>query len=151
MNDFRYAPATQIWRGRLHVIGGSKENHYTPGVDHWSLLVKNGKAVEKQWQKEYLDTLQWSIIGKLPYRIKTTLAGFWNGWLYFTSGQRDRGPDNPQPRKVGEQNCVVICSFLFPPQYSNISQAVGFYVGSVGRSDEICQTIVVLFTHYYYC
>jgi hypothetical protein len=42
----------------------------------------------------------WSVIGKLPFRIKTTLAGFWDGWLYFTSGQRDRGPDNPQPRKV---------------------------------------------------
>jgi hypothetical protein len=40
------------------------------------------------------------VIGKLPYRIKTTLAGYWDGWLYFTSGQRDRGPDNPQPRKV---------------------------------------------------
>lgn len=48
----RYAPATQMWRGRLHVIGGSKENPYTPGVDHWSLLIKNGKPVGKQWQKE---------------------------------------------------------------------------------------------------
>lgn len=42
----------------------------------------------------------WSVIGKLPFRVKTALAGFWDGWLYFTSGQRDRGPDNPQPRKV---------------------------------------------------
>lgn len=47
-----------------------------------------------------LDTLKWSVIGKLPYRIKTTLVGFWDGWLYFTSGQRDRGPDDPSPRKV---------------------------------------------------
>lgn len=43
---------------------------------------------------------QWSVIGKLPYRVKTTLAGLWDGWLYFTSGQRDRGEDNPQPKKV---------------------------------------------------
>ncbi|KAI3452540.1 hypothetical protein Pfo_009204 [Paulownia fortunei] len=205
----RYAPATQIWKGRLHVMGGSKENRHTPGTDHWSIAVKNGKALEKQWRKEipiprggphracvavndklfviggqegdfmakpgspifkcsrrhevvygdvymldgemqwkvlapmpkpnshiesswivwnnsiiimggttekhpvtkrmilvgevfqfHLDTLQWSVIGKLPYRIKTTLSGFWDGWMYFTSGQRDRGPDNPQPRKV---------------------------------------------------
>ncbi|KAG8384943.1 hypothetical protein BUALT_Bualt04G0170700 [Buddleja alternifolia] len=205
----RYAPATQLWRGRLHVMGGSKENRHTPGVDHWSIAVKNGKALEKEWRTEvpiprggphracvavddrlfviggqegdfmakpgspifkcsrrlevvygdvymldgemkwkiltplpkpnshiesswiilnnsiiimggttekhpvnkrmilvgevfqfHLDTLKWSVIGKLPYRVKTTLAGFWNGWLYFTSGQRDRGPDNPQPRKV---------------------------------------------------
>lgn len=205
----RYAPATQLWRGRLHVMGGSKENRHTPGLDHWSLAVKEGKALEKQWRTEIpiprggphracivvndrlyviggqegdfmpkpgspifkcsrrlevvygdvymldeemkwkvlppmpkpnshiecawvivnnsiiitggttekhpvtkrmmlvgevfqfnLDTMKWSVIGKLPYRVKTTLAGFWDGWLYFTSGQRDRGPDNPQPRKV---------------------------------------------------
>lgn len=45
-------------------------------------------------------TQTWSVIGRLPYRVKTTLTGFWNGYLYFTSGQRDRGPDNPQPRQV---------------------------------------------------
>ncbi|GFY97322.1 Galactose oxidase/kelch repeat superfamily protein [Actinidia rufa] len=44
--------------------------------------------------------LKWSVVGKLPYRVKTTLVGFWNGWLYFTSGQRDRGPDDPAPKKV---------------------------------------------------
>lgn len=48
-----------------------------------------------------LDNLQtWSVVGKLPYRVKTTMTGFWDGCLYFTSGQRDRGPDNPQPGKV---------------------------------------------------
>ncbi|GMP29587.1 hypothetical protein CsSME_00004624 [Camellia sinensis var. sinensis] len=205
----RYAPATQIWKGRLHVIGGSKENRHTPGKDHWSIAVKNGKALEKKWRTEVsiprggphracvavenqlyviggqegdfmpkpgspifkcsrrhevvygdvymldekmkwkelppmpkpdshiecswvlvnnsiiivggttekhpvtkrmilvgelfrfdLRSHKWSVIGRLPYRVKTTLAGFWDGWLYFTSGQRDRGPDNPQPRKV---------------------------------------------------
>ncbi|KAK4346213.1 hypothetical protein RND71_032552 [Anisodus tanguticus] len=196
----RYAPATQLWKGRLHVMGGSKENHHNPGIDHWSIAVANGKALEKQWRTEvpiprggphracvvvddrlyviggqegdfmakpgspifkcsrrfevvygdvYMldETMKWkglpsmpkpdshiecswvvvnnsivivggttekhpvtkrmilvgetwSVIGKMPYRAKTTLAGFWDGWLYFTSGQRDRGPDNPQPRKV---------------------------------------------------
>ncbi|XP_027167769.1 kelch repeat-containing protein At3g27220-like isoform X2 [Coffea eugenioides] len=205
----RYAPATQLWRGRLHVMGGSKENRHTPGLEHWSIAVKDGKALEKEWRTEVpiprggphracvvvddrlyviggqegdfmakpgspifkcsrrnevvygdvymldddmnwkvlppmpkpdshiefawkivnnsiiivggttekhpetkkmtlvgevfqfqLDTLKWSVVGKLPYRVKTTLVGFWNGWLYFTSGQRDRGPDDPAPRKV---------------------------------------------------
>ncbi|WKA04247.1 hypothetical protein VitviT2T_022302 [Vitis vinifera] len=205
----RYAPATQLWRGRLHVMGGGKENRHTPGLEHWSLAVKNGKALEKEWRSEipiprggphracvvvddrlfviggqegdfmakpgspifkcsrrhevvyedvymlddemkwkvlppmpkpdshiefawvvvnnsiiivggttekhpvtkrmilvgevfqfHLDSLKWSVIGKMPFRAKTTLAAFWDGWLYFTSGQRDRGPDNPQPRKV---------------------------------------------------
>ncbi|KAJ4822537.1 hypothetical protein Tsubulata_043421 [Turnera subulata] len=205
----RYAPATQLWRGRLHVMGGGKEDRHTPALDHWSIAVKDGKALEKKWQTEvpiprggphraciavndrlfviggqegdfqpkpgspifkcsrrsevlygdvymldaqnrwtvlppmpkpdshiecawvivnnsiiitggttekhpvsnrmtlvgevfqfHLDSLTWSVIGRLPYRIKTTLTGYWDGWLYFTSGQRDRGPDNPQPRKV---------------------------------------------------
>ncbi|CAL1391508.1 unnamed protein product [Linum trigynum] len=205
----RYAPATQLWRGRLHVMGGSKENRHTPGVEHWSIAVKDGRALEKEWRSEvpiprggphrgcvvvndklfviggqegdfmpkpnspifkcsrrkevvygdvymldgsmkwqtlplmpkpnshiecawavvnnsiiiaggttekhpqtkrmmlvgevfqfHLDSLSWSVIGKLPYRVKTTLVGYWDGWLYFTSGQRDRGPDNPQPQKV---------------------------------------------------
>ncbi|KAF2318414.1 hypothetical protein GH714_007009 [Hevea brasiliensis] len=207
----RYAPATQLWRGRLHVMGGSKENRHTPGVEHWSLAVKDGKALENEWRTEIpiphgrggphracivvddrlfiiggqegdfmakpgspifkcsrrnevvydnvyvldddmkwkvlppmpkpdshiefawvivnnsivisggttekhpitkkmvlvgevfqfnLGTLNWSVIGKLPFRVKTTLVGFWNGWLYFTSGQRDRSPDDPTPKKV---------------------------------------------------
>lgn len=205
----RYAPATQLWRGRLHVMGGSHENRHTPALDHWSLAVKDGKPLEKSWRTEipiprggphrssivandrlfviggqegdfmakpgspifkcsrrhevvygdvymledgkkwkelppmpkpdshiefawvvvndsiiivggttekhpvtkrmilvgevfqfHINTLKWSVIGKLPFRIKTTLAAFWNGWLYFTSGQRDRGPDDPSPRKV---------------------------------------------------
>ncbi|MFS7970439.1 putative kelch-type beta propeller [Helianthus anomalus] len=205
----RYAPATQVWRGRLHVMGGGKANRYTPSIDHWSIAVKNGKPLEKTWRKEVpiprggphracvavgdrlyviggqegdfvpkpgspifkcsrrhdvvysdvymlddkmkwhalppmpkpvshietswvvlnnsiviaggtteknpvtkrmilvgelfqfdLDSQKWHVIGKLPYRVKTTQAAYWNGWFYITSGQRDKGPDNPQPRKV---------------------------------------------------
>lgn len=205
----RYAAATQLWRGRLHVMGGSKEDRFEPGLEHWSLAVKNGKPLEKEWKSEIpiprggphracivvndqllviggqegdfqakpgspifkcarrnevvfsnvylledgvrwkelppmpkpdshiefawvivnnsiiivggttekhpvtkkmvlvgevfrfnLNNLEWSVIGRMPFRIKTTLAGFWNGWLYFTSGQRDRGPDDPAPKKV---------------------------------------------------
>ncbi|GAB2253444.1 hypothetical protein Droror1_Dr00006291 [Drosera rotundifolia] len=205
----RYAPATGLWRGRLHVMGGSGVNRHTPELDHWSLAVKDGKALEKEWRPEIpiprggphracvvfgdrlmviggqegdfmakpgspifkcsrrqevvygdvymlddenkwknlppmlkpdshiefawtivnnsiiiaggttekhpqtkkmilvgevfrfdLNTEKWSVIGKLPFRIKTTLVGFWDGWLYFTSGQRDKGLDDPSPRKV---------------------------------------------------
>ncbi|KAJ6821219.1 pentatricopeptide repeat-containing protein, chloroplastic [Iris pallida] len=205
----RYAPATQLWRGRLHVMGGSKEDRHEPALEHWSLAVKDGKALEKEWRSEIpiprggphracvvvndqllviggqegdfmakpgspifkcsrrnevvysdvymldegqkwkrlppmpkpnshiefawqivnnsiiiaggttekhpvtkriilvgevfrfnLDSMEWSVIGRMPYRIKTTLTGFWNGWLYFTSGQRDRGPNDPTPKKV---------------------------------------------------
>ncbi|KAK4794505.1 hypothetical protein SAY86_012499 [Trapa natans] len=48
----RYAPATQLWRGRLHVMGGSKENRHTPGLEHWSIAVKDGKVLEKEWRNE---------------------------------------------------------------------------------------------------
>ncbi|KAG6531209.1 hypothetical protein ZIOFF_004999 [Zingiber officinale] len=222
----RYAPATQLWRCRLHVMGGSKEDHHEPGLEHWSLAVKDGRALEKEWRgeipiprggphrfvghlskkfhltfnvvitillsnyqvieyglvlfpmisllslvvkrvilwsnldhqfssvseemrvaaaplkgasisidqssqselqehvvcsdvytldnvmkwKELLTMLkpdshiefawEWSVLGRMPFRIKTTLVGYWNGWFYFTSGQRDKGPNDPAPKKV---------------------------------------------------
>lgn len=34
------------------MIGGSKENRHTPGLEHWSIAVKNGKALEKDWRSE---------------------------------------------------------------------------------------------------
>lgn len=48
----------------------------------------------------YLWWQEWSVIGRMPFRMKTTLVGFWDGWLYFTSGQRDRGPHDPSPKRV---------------------------------------------------
>ncbi|XP_057864058.1 kelch repeat-containing protein At3g27220 isoform X2 [Cryptomeria japonica] len=205
----RYAPATQLWRGRLHVMGGSKEDRHEPALEHWSIAVKDGKAVESEWKSEIqiprggphracivvddrllviggqegdfmakpgspifkcsrrsevvysdvymldgegiwkqlpsmpkpdshiefawvvvnnsivivggttekhpvtkrmvligdifqfdLNVLEWRIIGKTPYRLKTTLVGLWEGWLYFTSGQRDKGVHDSSPKKV---------------------------------------------------
>lgn len=206
----RYAPATQLWRGRLHVMGGSKEDRWEPGLEHWSVAVSDGKALETVWRPEVpiprggphracvvvedrlyviggqegdfkakpgspifkcsrqrevvfgdvfmlegdakewktlpsmpkpdshiefawaavnhsvvivggtteknpltkrmvlvgevfefnLKTVKWRIVGRMPYRVKTTLVAFWDGWLYFTSGQRDKGPQDPSPKKV---------------------------------------------------
>lgn len=72
------------------IVGGTTEKH---PVTKKMILV--GEVFRFR-----LDTMEWSVIGKMPFRVKTTLAGYWNGWLYFTSGQRDRGPDDPSPRKV---------------------------------------------------
>lgn len=33
-------------------MGGSKENRHTPGLEHWSLAVKDGKALENEWRNE---------------------------------------------------------------------------------------------------
>lgn len=48
----RYAPAMQLWNGRLHVLGGSMPDRGTPAVDHWSLAVKDGRALETSWRAE---------------------------------------------------------------------------------------------------
>lgn len=34
------------------MMGGSAENRHTPAFEHWSLAVKNGKALEKEWRSE---------------------------------------------------------------------------------------------------
>jgi hypothetical protein len=44
---------------------------------------------------------KWSLVGRLPFRLKTALTAFHDGWLYASSGQRDVGPDNPQPGIIG--------------------------------------------------
>ena len=205
----RYAPTAQLWQGRLHVLGGAKEDRNTPAQDHWSIAVENGQALEKDWREEppiprgggdraslvindqlyvfggqegdwiaipgdplyrctpdltteimYPDTYRlkagsnqwerladlpvpvshaefavirfekkivlvggqhdrkgaityltdaiqsydpttdsWKIIGRLPYCTKT-ISAYYNGWLYFTTGQRNKAPGNPatEPR-----------------------------------------------------
>lgn len=34
------------------MMGGSKENRHTPGLEHWSIAVKDGKVLEKEWRTE---------------------------------------------------------------------------------------------------
>ena len=48
----RYAPMTRLWKGRIHVVGGSQEDRVTPANEHWSLAVKDGKALEDHWREE---------------------------------------------------------------------------------------------------
>jgi hypothetical protein len=204
--EARYAPTMQLWNGRLHLVGGSREDRYTPSAQHWSLSVSSGRALKPEWDAEqplphgrchfgsalvenvlyvfggqqgdfiayandaectcngrtkemyladvyrlssrndewerlrdmpvptshldfstavvdgfvYLfggqiekddtngnvlltDAIQrydvtrdkWDIVGFLPFRVKTCVVAHWNGWIYFTTGARDLGRDNP--------------------------------------------------------
>ncbi|KAM1713937.1 hypothetical protein EV2_025331 [Malus domestica] len=92
--DSRFEFACAVVNNSIVIIGGTTEKH----------------PVTKK-----ITLLKWSVLGKLPFWVKTTLVGFWNGWLYFTSGQQDKGPDNPQPKVViGElwRTELVIGSFM---------------------------------------
>ncbi|OGX06292.1 MAG: hypothetical protein A2Z88_00590 [Omnitrophica WOR_2 bacterium GWA2_47_8] len=203
----RYASAVQLWDGRLHSVAGAKEDRNAPGTEHWSIAVKDGKALEKNWREDppiprgghhrasavvdnalYIfggqegdyvaipgdkdfrctaklttetrfaetfrlkagakqwermadmvvltshteaavvtlngivyvlggdsdraamksviklnDEIQaydakadfWKIVGRLPYRVKEAATGYYKGYIYITTGQRDRGPDDP--------------------------------------------------------
>lgn len=33
-------------------MGGGKEDRYEPGLEHWSLAVKDGKILETEWRTE---------------------------------------------------------------------------------------------------
>ncbi|CAL8142582.1 unnamed protein product [Prunus armeniaca] len=97
----RYAPATQLWRGRLHVMGGSKENRHTPSVDHWSIAVKDGKALEKEWRKEA------PIPRGVPHRACVVM----NDRLFLIGGQE--GDFMPKPGspifKCSRRHEVLLC------------------------------------------
>ena len=45
-------------------------------------------------------TQNWTIAGRLPFRVKTCLAASYDGWLYVSGGQRDYGVDDPRPGAV---------------------------------------------------
>lgn len=34
------------------MMGGSKEDRHAVGLEHWSIAVKNGKVLEKEWRTE---------------------------------------------------------------------------------------------------
>ncbi len=48
----RYAATMQFWAGRLHVMGGSHPDRYTPSTDHWSIAVDAGIATDPAWRRE---------------------------------------------------------------------------------------------------
>jgi hypothetical protein len=209
--EARYAATMQLWRGRLHIVGGAKPDRYTPASEHWSLGVRNGHTTEKCWRVEtpiprggmhrasavvddrffvlggqegdfiaipgdpdysctgetvehiYADVYQWNpvdsgwmrlpdmpvpsshidfsvvvadhliflvggsrfkdpitfeieltdvvqvydtrartwaLAGHLPFRVKTCMTALYDGWLYMSAGQRDRGPDDPRPGAI---------------------------------------------------
>lgn len=209
--EARYAATMQLWNGRLHLVGGSKEDRYTPSMDHWSIAVDGGGATESNWRKELpiplggchrgsaiidnvfyvfgaqqgdfaaipedpkytctdatvehystecyclrqdasewqrlpdmpvssshidysisvvggtavlvggqvykdpfsfslklTDCIQaydtkngtWKILGRLPYRIKTVVTGYHDGWLYAMTGQRGKSFSNASPGRV---------------------------------------------------
>jgi glycosyltransferase involved in cell wall biosynthesis len=48
----RYAGSMQLWRGRLHYVGGADADRWTPTTDHWSLGVSGTDAIEPTWRSE---------------------------------------------------------------------------------------------------
>jgi len=51
---------------------------------------------------QVLDTRsrQWRVVGHLPYRVKTAVAGWDRGSVYVVGGQRDAGPSYPTPDAI---------------------------------------------------
>lgn len=48
----RYVAAAHLWRGRLHVLAGSREDRWTPLTEHLSLAVDSGRPLETEWRRE---------------------------------------------------------------------------------------------------
>ena len=50
--ESRYASTVQVWRGRLHVLGGSRPDRSTPASEHWSLELTDGLRGAGAWREE---------------------------------------------------------------------------------------------------
>ena len=48
----RYTPVLRLWRGRLHAVAGSGPDRGLGSCDHWSIAVKEGRALEEGWRPE---------------------------------------------------------------------------------------------------
>ncbi len=48
----RYLGVVLYYDGRIHVIGGSDTDRNTPANNHWTISVRDGRAVENSWQEE---------------------------------------------------------------------------------------------------
>jgi hypothetical protein len=42
-------------------------------------------------------TNTWRIVGRLPYRLKATVSAYYDGRLFVTTGQKDKGVNDPRP------------------------------------------------------
>jgi hypothetical protein len=97
----RYAPAVQLWRGRLHAVGGSQEDRNAPSTDHWSLAVKGGKALENSWRAEP------PIPRGGPHRAAAVIRDN----LYVFGGQEGDYiaiPGDPEFRCTGDLTCETM-------------------------------------------
>lgn len=97
----RYAPTVQYWRGRLHVIGGSKEDRNEPSVNHWSLAVEGSNALENEWREEI------PIPRGGPHRASAIL----NDGLYVFGGQEGDYiaiPGDSTFKCTGDLTCEVV-------------------------------------------
>jgi N-acetylneuraminic acid mutarotase len=97
----RYAPTVQLWQGRLHTVGGSLEDRGTPAVDHWSIAVQDGKALEKEWRREP------SIPRGGPHRASAVI----DHKLYVFGGQEGDYiaiPGDPECRCTGDLTSEVV-------------------------------------------
>ena len=48
----RYSLVVGLLYGRLHVVAGAMPDRFTHASEHWSLAVKDGRALEEKWRPE---------------------------------------------------------------------------------------------------
>ena len=68
-----------------------------------ALDATNAMAVTATIQKYDARLDEWSIVGTLPYRVKTCVTGHYDGWIYIVAGQRDRSAADARPGRFVNQ------------------------------------------------
>ncbi len=79
--------ATLTVNGKAVIVGGMADR------DPESMLISLTDAV--QVYDPVTDT--WSVADRYPYRIKSPVAAYYDGRLYATAGQKERGRADPTP------------------------------------------------------
>jgi N-acetylneuraminic acid mutarotase len=50
--EVRYMSLVHMSGNRLHCLGGTQGDRHSPSVDHWSLEIRNGRAIQDSWMQE---------------------------------------------------------------------------------------------------
>lgn len=99
----RYAPATMLFDGRLHVVGGLGPDRSTPQQEHWSLGVNADGNTEGKWREEESAPVEATGSHTAPVSLTPGGAGEPRVYSWGHTSQED----GPRDVSAGNYSCKL--------------------------------------------
>ena len=107
----RYDPVVGLLDGKLHVVAGAMPDRFAHACEHWSLAVKDGRALEQEWREE----------PSIPHGGHHRASAVIKDKLFTLGGQeRDLRPISGDPKFTCDWNTPV--EIMYRDVYSYCSR-----------------------------